>query len=301
MKSLRDLEYRAVFDIRPEVLAAALLKQDPDLEMEQLVLAPLGQARRRSGKEVQQFQKRYFPEMEVWQIGMARKGLFDTLPEGLFLRTEEDYPSPLEKSRALNRQIAEARRFFLPFEQFLYWPRIEAEQLEARWLEHFPDFLHRLWGLDAYEDLLDERQRFLLCYLLPLASQVAGDWSLTALCFSAVLGKEVSIDFGPPREYDLPSGESGMALPRLGESLLLGEHFRDDLPVLQVHIHQVPGEELDRLIDPDGMQRVLEDLLYAYFIPMEVPVDTHIHLCTADRRMVVGQSVLGYGTILDAS
>ncbi len=239
MKDLKQLEYKAIFDIRPEALAASILAQDDSLSLEQIVLAPVGPARRRSGPEIQQIQKRFFPEMEVWQISMARKGLFDGLPEGLFLRTEEDYPSKIEKSKAITRQIQDARSFFLPFEQVLYWPRIEAEQLEQKWADHFPNFLSQLWGLDMFGDLLDDRQRFLLCYILPLSFKVAGNWPLTALCFQSVLGKEVTIDFTAPVELPIPQSDSDPSNMRLGESVILGEFFRDDLPVLQVHIHQV--------------------------------------------------------------
>ncbi|MBP6185173.1 MAG: hypothetical protein KA479_09550 [Saprospiraceae bacterium] len=299
MKDLKQLEYKAIFDIRPEALAASILAQDDSLSLEQIVLAPVGPARRRSGPEIQQIQKRFFPEMEVWQISMARKGLFDGLPEGLFLRTEEDYPSKIEKSKAITRQIQDARSFFLPFEQVLYWPRIEAEQLEQKWADHFPNFLSQLWGLDMFGDLLDDRQRFLLCYILPLSFKVAGNWPLTALCFQSVLGKEVTIDFTAPVELPIPQSDSDPSNMRLGESVILGEFFRDDLPVLQVHIHQVALDELDGYLEGGGIHRVLEELLYSYFIPIEVPVITRIHLYEGDRGVYVGHSVLGIGTILD--
>ena len=60
----------------------------------------------------------------------------------------------------------------------------------------------------------------------------------------------------------------------------------------------VSNEELDKLLDPEGMQRVLHELLYAYLIPLEVSVDTCIHIHEPEQMVGLGQSSLGYGTVL---
>ncbi len=302
MKELNEIQSSALFDIRVEAVAATLLSQDETLIMEQIVVAPVGHARRRSNHEITEIEKRYFLhdnyEETVWQIGVSRKGFYDTLPEHLFLRLEEDYPTPSAKAKAIERQISEARKFFLPFEQALYLPRIETEQLEQKWTEGFPEFIKNIWGLRIFGDCLDTRQRFLLCYLLPEAHRIAGDWTLTKLCFEAILKKQVDLRFVAPIEYNIPESDELPGEIELGD-LILGDAFRDDIPALEVYIDGITLEELPGYLPGGKMRRVLEELLYSYFLPLDVTVITSINVTEEAWGFTFGEAVLGYNVRLN--
>lgn len=290
MKELKDLRVATTFDINAETVAATMLAQDAGLDVEQIVVSPKGAARRRSNPEVREIRKRQYEFDEVWLIEINRKGLLDTLPENLFLRVDEEYPDSKAKAKALDQQINEARKFFLPFEQAMYHPRIEVEQIEQKWTEGFPAFIEKVWGFPAFADCLTPRQRFLLSYLLPEAHRISGDWQLTKLCFEAVLRKEVNLKFVEPLTYEIPADAQ---ILDLGD-IIIGESFRDDIPALQISVEEVTLDELDDYL-PDGKQRrVLEALLFNYFLPLDATVVTRINVSEDAWGFTFGQAVLGY-------
>ncbi|HKL03614.1 MAG TPA: hypothetical protein VJ911_08060, partial [Cryomorphaceae bacterium] len=151
MSELNDIrKISANFDIRAEALAVNLLKNSKDLSenlsIEQLLISPIGDRKRRVENDVQEVKKRYFEQDTALQINVNRKGLFDTLPENLFLKTNVFQDSPKKRTQAIEEQIKEARKFFLPFEQAAYQAKIEIEQVEQKYTERFPEFFERIWG-----------------------------------------------------------------------------------------------------------------------------------------------------------
>jgi hypothetical protein len=298
MKELHEIRHKALFDVRAEVVAAALLADDENLIPEQIIVAAKGHAQRRSHHEIKEIKKRIFDHDEVWQIEVNRKGLFDTLPERIFLRLDDDYPDALAKAKAIERQIGEARKFFLPFEQALFLPRIEIEQLEQKWTEGLPKFVEDLWGLRAFADCLTARQAFLLCYLMPEAHRIAGDWDLTKLCFEAVLRKTIVFNFIAPLEYEIPETNAPTDEIELGD-LVLGESFRDDIPALEIAIEGISLAELPDCLPGGKRRKLLETLLYSYFLPLDVTVVTRIEVTEEAWGFTFGEAVLGYNVRLN--
>ncbi len=288
----------AAFDMRAETLTATLLAQAEGMtegfDLERTVVAPLGSNGRRAGKDVAEIRKKYYDHEDVLYIEVNRKGLYDTLPKHLFLRTENDYESAIERTKAFTRQIKEARKFFLPYEQAMFHPRVEAERKEQKYTERFPDFISNLWGLDKFRDCLDERQVFLLCCLLPAAQRIVGNWDLTGLCLEAVLQKPVDLNFAAPAVPKIPdSGQRNESL-QLGVDAIIGEEFRDDMPVLEVSVKGITDADLFDYL-PGGKRLILlEELLYSYFIPLEMPVITKIIVTDDTLNFILDKAVLGY-------
>lgn len=298
MDNKQEAEFKAGFDIKVEAVAAALLHQDSNLSLDQFVVSPQGSIRRRSSHEIKEVRKKVYPNDEVvWLLEVFRKGFADTLPENLFLSLEEDYPDPVAKAKALGRQLTEARKFFLPFEQSTYLPRIETEMVEQRWTESFPKFIEAIWGLQRLEDLLSQSQRFLLCYLLPEAHRIIGDWKLTRLCFEAVISKKVEIDSIAPLEYEIPDAENLLGDLELGD-IVVGNRFRDDLPALQIKIWGVSLDDLPDYLPGGRMRRVLEDFLYSYLLPLDHSVVTKIEMMEVDAGFETGKAYLGFNSAL---
>ena len=80
----------AGFDIRTETFAVNLLKQAMELNeqigLDHILVNPIGDRKRRISRDVAEVKKKYFEHDTVLQVNVNRKGLFDTLPERLFLK-----------------------------------------------------------------------------------------------------------------------------------------------------------------------------------------------------------------------
>jgi len=303
MAALEDiLEISASFDIRLETLAATLLKQAEgslkEFDLDNIVVSALGTERRRVGRDVEKIKKKYYDYEDALLIQTNRKGLFDTLPENLFVRVDEAYESAKARTKAFQQQRKDARKFFLPFEQAIYHPRIVAEQLEQKYTEGFPNFIHKVWGFEEFDDCLTDRQRFLLCYLLPEAYRIVGNWHLTGLCFEAVLQKPISIKFVAPKTLDNPNKNMPSNEMRLGDNAIIGDKFQDDVPALEVFVKGVTYNDLPDFLEDGKKRKLLEDLLYSYFIPLDVPVSTKIIVTDDALGFTIGEAVLGYNVQL---
>lgn len=299
MEALEDiLEISANFDIRLETLAATLLAQaEGQLKgfgLEHIVVEPIGSAKRKYRRDVDVLKKKYYATDEALLLQANRKGLFDTMPKELFLRLDEEYDSPKARTKAIAQQIKDARKFFLPFEQAIYHPRIEAEQIEQKYTESFPKFIHKIWGLDNFDDVLTDRQKFLLCYLLPEAYRIVGNWQLTGLCFEAVLQKPINLRFTAPMQLENPKKNIPADEVRLGDNAIIGDKFQDDMPALQVEIRGVTYPDLPDYLEDGKNRRILEDLLYSYFIPLDIPITTKIVVTEDALGFNLGEAVLGY-------
>jgi len=304
MKALdKILAISASYDVKAETLAAALLHEanglTEDVGMDQVVVAAKGASRRRIASDVAAVKRKYYDEDVALFIEINRKGLFDTLPQGLFLRLEGEYESPREKTKAIAEQIANARKFFLPFEQALFHPRIEAEQLEQNYTETFPEFIKDIWGLAAFADCLDDRQRFLLCYLLPEAYRIAGNWKLTGLCFEAVLQKPVNLNFIAPQQFENPVHDTNASELTLGDDAIIGESFMDDMPALEVEVKGITYADLMEYLPGGKNRKLLEQLLYSYLIPLDVKVITKILVTEDALGFNLGEAILGYNIQLN--
>ncbi len=303
MSELNDIrKISANFDIRAEALAVNLLKNSKDLNenlsIEQLLVNPLGDRKRRVENDVQEVKKRYFEQDTALQINVNRKGLFDTLPENLFLKTNVFQDNPKKRTQAIEEQIKEARKFFLPFEQAAYQTKIEIEQLEQKYTERFPEFFERIWGLQNFAEYIDARQKTLLCHLLPEAYRAVGDWNLTGLIFEAVLQKPVDMSFSKPQKLDIPFAGITSDQMVLGEDSVMGDAFVDEFPTLSIVVKGITGAELPDFL-PNGKKRVLlDELLCGYFIPIDVPYEIKIDVTSDGLGFDLGDATLGYNMVL---
>jgi type VI secretion system protein ImpH len=296
MKILKPL-----FDMKAETFIAAMLEENPRLELEQMIVSLQGLARRRSSYEVSQVKSKQYEDREtVCRISVQRKGLYDNLPQGLFLALETPPDSdPIAVARATEAQIAATRQFLLPFEQAMYLPRIETEILEKDLTIDFPDFLETFWGLEEHSAYLTREQRHSLYYFLPEAHRIVGDWATTALFFEQIMGHTVRICPIAPLIQKIPKSEKAMDSMCLGENSFFSGSFKDDIPALEISILGVTTAELPDFL-PEGRQRkVLENILYAHFLPLESETVTKIGMVeTHQKGFKLETAVLGYNVQL---
>lgn len=297
------LKLTSSFDVRVESLAAYILAnqrgKESDLIMSQLLVNPLGGDRRRTKNDVDRLRNRFFEMDNALQIDANRKGLYDFMPERLFLRLDEEYENPRKKTRAINEQRSEARKFLLPFDQALFHPKIEIEQKEQELNERFPAFIETLWGLDEFTDCLNEKQKLLLCYLLPQAQDVVGDWNFTGLVFEAVLQKPVDLSFTAPEVFASPTAKKAASELTLGEDTIVGESFQDDLPSLEIVIKGITLHELNEFLEGGSTRRLITDLLCSYFLPLDISYNLRIKVTEDALGFDLNNCVLGVNTLLN--
>lgn len=296
------LGLKAAFDIRVETLAANLLSDSDEayghIEPDDIYIAPQGPIRRRIDHDVNAIRWKYFEDDPVLFMEVNRRGMFDNLPPRLLLDLDKQYETPVHRTRAIQEQTAEARKFFLPFELAVFASRVQVEMLEQRLVEEFPAFMNELWGLDAFDDCLTPEQMFLLNYLIPEAYRTVGDWELTELIFQSVLGFGVSLEFEKPLFHDVPSEFGTDREWSLGDTVVLGEQFQDDVPTLCIRIKGVTQTDLPQFLKEGTSYRVLEEVLCSYFLPLDISVQVDVQVTEDAYEAPLGQHYLGYNVKL---
>lgn len=303
-KKNNDWVNKIPFDMRAEVLASLLMDQHT-MKADQFVMRPTGTLTRRSGRDVvaitESFSFKNHQEELFFYIDTSREGLYDTLPELLFLDVDEKFDDDIDRAEQLAKQEVSARNFLLPFEQLFAVLRIDAANRERKAEQKLPLFLRKLWGLHAFEDCLDEKQILTLLYLLPVAHRFIGQYDTIAACFESVLGNPVRITFAPPPQYKIPSNQqAALGEVGLGDGFVLGDTFTDNIPSLTLTIKNVMPEEIDVYLKGGKKRTVLDGLLVPHFFPIEMGFDIEIE---ADKtrclfEMGSAQSIMGYSTFL---
>ena len=235
------------------------------------------------------------------QFDLNRKGFYDKLPPALFHKLDKEFDTARKRTREIKRQESEARKFFLPFEQASFIPRIEVELLEQSYFDAFPDFVKRIWGLDRFKEILTKKQEYLFCHLLPEAYRVVGDWELTQLIFEAALGKPVELTFKQPELIEFENEGELSADFRLGEESILGNSFRDEFLLLDIAIKGITRVDLEDFMPKGNTRRIIDDILCSYFIPLDVPYKIELVSTEDSQGFELGEVTLGYNTMISLS
>jgi hypothetical protein len=304
----RDILANTPFDIRVEALAAELLEKDQTLAGSgQVLVRPMGHVNRNTGWEVQAISEINYTSggEENIYLDINREGLFDALPEMLFIREEEKYEDVVEKAAHLARQKEMARRFFLPFEQVLYRARIDLEIAERKAEKTLSSWLLAIYGLNL--DAVDESCResmYAFALVLPHLNGIVGNIDTTAKLLESVTGKEVTITRGNPQLYTIPElQQSSVGEAILGENLLLGGNFSDGICTLEISFGNISPEEVESWLPGGGMRQMVETQLFPYLIPagegVELIILINDTLCDFLLDEEKATTILGYTTKLN--
>lgn len=240
-------------------------------------------------------------------LHLTRGGFYDQLPEGLFFQP----PGPSHNATAADMALdyrynkkkeEEIRRFFLPFENDLFWQRVQIEKEETRLLEGWQtgildDYFIQLWGLSP-----DIPQNFILplILLLPQAHRIAGDLVLTELCLRQLLHEDVEVSRSKAPETEVGTdGIFSLGLASLGTDMVCGERFFEDYPVIEWSIgplkHSTIGDYLE-----GGTRYTLMETITRFFVPAGVDVSLVILTPPERSELVLDDqqgAILGYSTL----
>lgn len=242
-------------------------------------------------------------------LDLSRDGLYDHLPEFVFHEPEvpapyKTYEQRLKKSEQVRQEEANSRKFFLPFEQEFFRKKIQIELQERKLIsssnnpiqhEVFEKFWTSVSGVEP-------AKKAILFYLLPLVHQITGNLVLMQSCFQVILENQVSLKKKKPANAQFESYRS----PKLGEAVLgadfiMGGSTENELASLEVTIGPVDLISIPDYIE-NGKKHQLLNILYDYFVPLELDVETKILLNGSAESFVISADPstgrLGYSTLI---
>ena len=268
-------------DLKLEFILGELMESglDPD----EVVINALGIFRRRYGKdiaagEIREYRtnKRQYVNLEI-----NRNGIYDLLPKGLFHQPQNRInnisPAQAIEEYKLQKQIEkDSRLFFLPFEQELYRLLLLLEAEERKSIFDIQNVFRSQVFIDFWNipDFFNARQTCNLLYILPLASFIVGNYSLTKLCLESILNDRFEIIESLPLNHTVP--ETGLAELNsvyLGVDFVIGENYREVAFGLDVYIHPTEAEDIISYLEGGEKLKMLQ-FMFDYFLPFDCDVTT---------------------------
>jgi hypothetical protein len=246
-------------------------------------------------------------------IKLARDGLYDLLPEGLF-HSEWDEPMASAKGMASSSKKEsqveeETRKFFLPFENEFFYQRIQMELKERSILQklndnNLYDFFFDFWKIDRS---LPQDLSIKLTSLLPFVKDIAGDFSMTAGCLAAILGEDVAYTISyTSNVHAEDSGNQSDDEALLGNTILginsvIGNLSPENCKVIRLTIGPLSKTGIDPYMENGDIAKFI-DCFCDFFIPMEMVVEFEALLPGALQNFVLSsdqaQPVLGYSAVI---
>lgn len=307
-------------DLKVEVLLAELIEND-QLNWTEKKVKTLGIFRRGYRKEIDQVEiekGQKFEEFRHLSFSIWREGLYDSLPKGIFhqVRKGEGKKNLNEIKKDVEEEQKEreaARDFFYPFEQEFYNQRIALEMAERKVLSGFKGdiearyFSEDFWGIDVKG--IDNAKVVSLLYLLPYAFMYKGQLKELATLFSIVLKDPVRWENTYGNQQKVKEEEVlSLGSAYLGENLVLGESFEDNIPHLVMVIGPMSPSQAAKYL-PGQEQYKLLNVLERFFLPMETQLEVQLEIRREERRFYLPQdqaekdqpaynNILGYTTFI---
>lgn len=315
---MKDLEYLIHLinsypsDIKAEVLMADLLQEG--FSQSDILVFFNSLFKRGYSSDILKAEKKLINDVqEMLAINLARDGLYDLLPEGLF-HTSPDSDLTSGKgmasdSRKESQIEEETRKFFLPFENEFFYQRTQLELQERLILQKlndnsFDDFFLRFWKIDQSlpKELISK-----LSAMLPFVKEIVGDFKMTANCLGAILGEEVThmiyytsephTETGSDQTYD------GFSLGKanLGVNLITGGHLMESCKLIRFSIGPLKETGIDSYLENGGIAGFI-NCFCSFFIPMEMDFEFDVMMQKELQKFVLDsdktQSIMGYSTII---
>lgn len=306
-ESVNDLSY----DIKAEIVIADLLENG--LNQNDCLVYPDGLFRRRFKKDVSHAEIVPLNNgQHVLGIHITRESIYDSLPEALFHGPPpEGLISGHEMAKSSKTQKAEekeSRSFFLPFENEIFFQKVQLELSERKILHRFSDNLFNdifpdFWNLDRSlpKELVNKLMLF-----LHYSHRFVGNCALTAKALEVILNEAVSINLitnpSDPelrlvKEYQAPSLLGGSSL---GEDMICGDQSEDQFTVMEFVIGPLKNSRVEDYLETGIISRFLE-VFFSYFVPLEMIPTKKIKGYAARQEFAIsdkGHTFLGYNTIL---
>ncbi|SEK24500.1 hypothetical protein SAMN04487910_0062 [Aquimarina amphilecti] len=233
----------------------------------------------------------YSGNTDKLQFNVARNGLYDTLPEGLFhepVKAKSNI-SFTELHQTQKKQEKDARSFFSPLENEFFTQRVNIEKNERKLINEFAnlktDFLLKFWNLDPE---IPSDYSIKLLQLLPYVHKISGEIELTALSLEKIIGEKVSIEKKYKTLDDNISDTSKEH--QLGVDLVLElKETVISYPCWEITIGPVDQKNIDKYI-VSGATKKFITIFCDYFIPMEIDTKINVTYSSKEETFVLNET-----------
>ncbi len=271
-KLINDLPY----DLRAEVALASLFNEEEFVDT--LMISPKGQFKRPFRKDVLKANivDFTFDDTEFINVEISRDGIYDILPEAIFHNPNTDAKKNslelMTKEYARQqKEEREARKFFAPFENELYYAKINREKKELDYLLDLNgvkpfEFFYELWGIDKSIPVNLAAKFF---KILPMTYSIVGDIEATQTCLSYLLDEPVQINV-KPMITSVESNCGGVLNgARLGMDMVIGSQYQDYTIFYEILLGPFSNSSLiDYLYK--GKRELFLTIFFDHFLPVEV-------------------------------
>ena len=232
------------FDLRAEFLAAHLTKE------EQIIISPDEGYIQGVEKEVTEVSR---SDDSKTIIKVRRSGMYGHLPEALFVELPAEGLGS-DKAKVVAQQILDVKRFFRPFDEAMYFPRIFLEQQEQNVPEKVYRSLSQASIRQRERELLDDHQLAALRALAPYRQQFSGDLKKMSAVLSFLLELPVVLilkasnsQFPTEAEKNL----AGLGYQRLGVDTVLIGAFKDGIKKIEVRVGPLNEQKIVDFLPED--------------------------------------------------
>ena len=303
-----DIIQNILYDIKAEVLVADLIENG--LKSEDFIATSQGTFKRRYARDIDFTNEIKFENgQKAVRFYLNRDGLYDSLPEGLFheknVKSGKESDKISKESKKLKAEEKAVREFFLPFENEMFYQRVQLELEERNILSRFSenlfdDIYPEFWNIDV---TLDKKYVARMILLLHFSHRIAGNWQLTAECLETILEEKVSVQI--VRNSNLNNGTIGnnkneepkclLGLGGLGVDFVSGDQFDDLGKTIDFKIGPLKNSSAVDYLENGSVARFLK-CFYSYFIPAELDVKSNIIVDELVRNFVLNE--MGEGPVL---
>ncbi|MBQ4821282.1 hypothetical protein [Aquimarina sp. MMG016] len=225
------------------------------------------------------------------QFSLARNGIYDTLPEGLFHAPVKSKSSITYKELRQKHKTEEkdARNFFTPIENEFFTQKVNIEQNERNLINKFSDFknnfLLEFW--DLQKDIPNEYS-IRLMQLLPYTHRISGDMELTALSLEKIIGEKVTIKETKKHLKDIKKQDNDLQ-QLLGVDLVLDlRETNIYYPGIEIIIGPVTKENIDKYVE-GGVTKKFISIFCDFFVPMEIETEINVAYSDKERTFVLNE------------
>lgn len=300
------------YDIKAEIVVADLLENG--LHQLDCVIFPDGLFRRRFKKDVSHAELTGLNNgQEVLGIHITRESIYDSLPEAIFhgpppegLNTGHEMA---RASKTQKREEKESRMFFLPFENEIFFQKVQLELSERKILQRFSDNLFNdifpeFWDIDRSlpKDLVSKLMLF-----LHYSHKFVGNVGLTARALEVILNETVDINLVSGK--DDPAADPALAdhndsllgSASLGHDLVCGSRTEDHVIQMEFVIGPLKNTHIEDYLENGIITRFL-NVFFSYFVPLEMTATKKIKGYADKQEFLLDSkraSFLGYNTVLN--
>jgi len=308
VRSINNLRH----DIKAEAIIADLIENG--INSTDIVTIPEGLFKRRFNHDVSHAGiKKLNNGQEVLEIFITRDGIYDTLPEGLF----HDQPSGnvnkgrdmAKESKKQRMEEKEVRRFFLPFENELFFQQMDIEREERKIVNRFSknlfdDILPEFWNLNKS---LPSKYLERLVLLLQYAHKISCSKQMMAKALEMIIDERVEVKRKFPLEYQDQNTEqsteklSSLGRAELGKGFTCGKASISLYPFLDFLIGPIRNTAFEDYLENGKVTNFLK-CFFGYFVPIEMDCNTILILDKGEMTFSLNNSeqdlILGYNTAI---